>query len=140
MTYAGESKVIFSFEGDENIVVYDYGDRKIVHEFPLPIKGEKAFSLISVADVIRLDIIDETGKRTGLLPNSFPSRLVFLQSDKSLSVINLETFESREVLAVKFGYSGIHVEYSQKQNRIQIYTNRRQGQARNIWAIEIPLD
>ena len=96
--------------------------------------------MIPVADVIRSDTIDETGKRTGFLPNSFPSRLVFLQSDKSLSLINLETFESREVLAVKFGYSGIHVEYSQTQKRVQIYTNRRMGQARNIWAIEIPLD
>jgi hypothetical protein len=96
--------------------------------------------MIPLADVIRSDIIDETGKRTGFLPNSFQSRLVFLQSDKSLSLINLEKFESREVFAVKFGYSGIHIDYSPTQKRVEIYTNRRQGQARNILAIEIPLD
>ncbi len=31
LVFVGESKIIFSFEGDENINVYDYSQRKIVH-------------------------------------------------------------------------------------------------------------
>jgi hypothetical protein len=31
MTYVGESKVIFGFESEEKINVYDYNQKKIVH-------------------------------------------------------------------------------------------------------------
>jgi hypothetical protein len=96
--------------------------------------------MISVGEVVRSGMIDEdTEKRKGVAVRSFPTSLVFIQSDKSLSLIDLATFDSKEVATVKFGYSALHVEYSQREKNLLIYTNKRQGQERNIQVIEIPL-
>ena len=97
--------------------------------------------MISFSEIVREDIIDEeTEKRKGFLVKAFPTRLVFLQSDKSLNLLDLESFKGTEVAAVKFGYSGLHVEYMPKAKKIQVYTNKRQGQVRTVQVFEMPLD
>lgn len=66
------TKVLFAFEGEDNLNVYDYSRNEIVHSFPCPNKGEKPFVLLSLSEVVRQDMLDEdTDKRKGVIIKAF---------------------------------------------------------------------
>lgn len=89
------TKVVFSFEGEVNLNIFDFGKNEIVNSFSCPIKGEKPHVLLPLSEIIRHDIVDEdTEKRKGVNIRAFQSKLMFLQSDKGLSLVNFEECKS----------------------------------------------
>ena len=61
----------------------------------MPVSKEKPFVMINLADVIRSDLVDEdTEKRKGCGVKSFPSKIVIMQSDKSLTLLDVENFKN----------------------------------------------
>jgi hypothetical protein len=70
---------------------------------------------LPLSEIVRHDIIDEdTKKRRGDNIIAFKSKLMFLQSDKALTLINFEEKMSKEVLSNKYGYSALNVDYDQE--------------------------
>ncbi len=66
------SKILFAFEGEEKLNVYDFSKNEIVHSFPCPIPTEKPFVLLSLSDVVRQDMHDpDTDERKGVNIKAF---------------------------------------------------------------------
>jgi hypothetical protein len=85
------TKVVFNFEGEDNLKIFDFGKNSIVNIIPCHIKGEKPSIFLPLSEIIRHDIIDEdTDKRKGVNIRAFKSNLMFLQSDKALNLVNFD--------------------------------------------------
>ncbi len=75
LSYIDENQVLLAFQGDEYLKVFDYAKNEFIKQFPFPIKGEKAFKLIALSEVVREDMIDsKTQKRNGLITQAYPSK------------------------------------------------------------------
>lgn len=118
VAFLSGTKVVFTFEGEDTLNIFDLGKNSIVNTLPCQIKGEKTSILLPLSEIIRHDIVDDdTEKRKGVNIRAFKSKLMFLQSDKALSLVNFEESKTYYILANSFGYCGINVDYDQKKSK-----------------------
>ena len=67
MAFLTGMTVVFAFEGEDNLNIFDFSKNEIIHFLPCPIPGEKPHVLLPLSEIIRHDIVDEdTDKRKGV--------------------------------------------------------------------------
>ncbi len=66
------TKVVFAFEGEDNLNIFDFSTNEIIHTLPCPVQSEKPHILLPLSEIIRHDIVDEdTDKRKGVNIRAF---------------------------------------------------------------------